>query len=471
MKAGRIFRTSTFRLALLYLAPFGTLVVVLFAVLYWATLGLIDSQTNATIEAEVRGLAEQYSAHGLARLVEVVAARSGPNGEKGTVYLVTGPDLHPLAGNLESWPETRNTVSRDGWIGFDVDRGSGDAISSHEIRAKVFRIEGGFRLLVGRDMAERAAFRAVIAKTLAFALGITMALGVAGALYLSRKLLSRVEAVAETSRTIVRGDLAGRVPLRGNGDEFDRLSTSLNEMLDQIEHLMTGMRAVTDSLAHDLRSPLTRLKGRIEVALRGQPDGPHYRETLERANADVDAILATFTALLSISQAEAGAARASMSRVDLGAIAQDAFELYEPLAEQKGLKLKREIGDGAFIVGHAQLLAQSVANLLDNAIKCTPSGGTITLALRRERDTAALVVADTGPGIPASERERVLERFVRLDASRSSPGSGLGLSLVAAVAKLHRATLRLEDNDPGLRVTLEFETTSDGAGSKPQSHS
>ncbi|HYB09941.1 MAG TPA: ATP-binding protein [Alphaproteobacteria bacterium] len=468
MKAGRIFRTSTFRLTLLYLAPFGILVFVLFAVLYWATLGLIDSQTNATIEAEVRGLAEQYGAHGLDRLVQVVAERSGPNGEKGAVYLLTGPDLHPLAGNLDAWPETRNTVSRDGWINFEIDRSSGGNATTRQIRAKVFRIEGGFRLLVGRDMAERAAFRAVIAKTLTIALGIAMALGVAGALYLSRMLLARVEAVAETSRTIVRGDLAGRVPLQGSGDEFDRLSTSLNEMLDQIEHLMTGMRAVTDSLAHDLRSPLTRLKGRIENALRSQPDGPHYRETLERANADVDAILATFNALLSISQAEAGAARSSMSRVNLGSIAQDAFDLYEPLADEKGLTLKPEIEADTFIIGHAQLLAQSVANLLDNAIKCTPQGGTITLTVRRGRDRSALVIADTGPGIPASERQHVLERFVRLDASRSSPGSGLGLSLVAAVAQLHRAALRLEDNNPGLRVTLEFEATAGEDEIKPQ---
>jgi signal transduction histidine kinase len=471
MKAARIFRTSTFRLAILYMAPFGALVVVLFAVLYWVTLGLIDSQTNATIEAEVRGLAEQYGAHGLAGLVDVVAQRSGPNGEKGAVYLLTGPDLHPLAGNLETWPESRNTVSRDGWIGFEVGREVGDSVTTHEIRAKIFRIEGGFRLLVGRDMAERTAFRAVIAKTLAFALLITMALGIAGAIYLSRKLLGRVDAIAQTSHTIVRGDLGGRVPLQGNGDEFDRLSTSLNEMLDQIEHLMTGMRAVTDSLAHDLRSPLTRLKGRIEIALRSQPDASHYRETLERADADVDAILATFNALLSISQAEAGAVRTNMSRVDLGEIAQDAFELYEPLADEKGLKLEREIEDGAFIVGHAQLLAQTVANLLDNAIKCTPPGGTITLAVRRQHGTVKLAVADTGPGIPPSEREHVLERFVRLDTSRSSPGSGLGLSLVAAVAKLHRAALRLEDNDPGLRVTLDFEAASDLAGNKTRTPS
>jgi len=462
MRAGSLFRTSTFRLALFYMAPFGALVVILFAVLYWGTLGLIDSQTNATVEAEVRGLAEQYGEHGLARLIEVVAERSGPNGEKGAVYLLTGPDLHPLAGNLDAWPTARTTASRDGWISFGVARGVGSAATSHEIRAKPFRLEGGFRLLVGRDMAERAAFRAVIAKTLAFALGITIALGITGALYLSRKLLARVEAVAETSRTIVRGDLAGRVPIEGSGDEFDRLSNSLNEMLDQIEQLMTGMRAVTDSLAHDLRSPLTRLKGRIEIALRAQPNAALYRQTLEQANSDADSILATFNALLSIAQAEAGAARTNMTRLDLGQIAHDALDLYEPLADEKGLQLKQDIRDGMVIVAHPHLLAQSVANLLDNAIKYTPQGGTVTLAVGGEDGRVVLVVADNGPGIPLGQRARVLERFVRLDASRSSPGSGLGLSLVTAVAKLHRAQLRLEDNNPGLRVVLAFEVAPSG---------
>jgi signal transduction histidine kinase len=455
VKTGHLFRTSTFRLALIYMAPFGLSLVLLFAFLYWGTLGLIDSQANATIEAEVRGLAEQYGTHGLSRLIEVVAERSGTKGEKGSVYLLTGPDLAPLAGNLDGWPE--NAVLRDGWLSFEVERGRGDQTTTHEIRAKPFRLAGGFRLLVGRDMAERAQFQEVIAKTLAAALGITIVLGVVGALYLSRKLLHRVEAVAETSRTIVHGDLARRVPLDGSGDEFDRLSASLNEMLEQIEQLMTGMRAVTDSLAHDLRSPLTRLKGRIEVALRGSSDPARYRAALEETIADTDTILTTFNALLSIAQAEAGAARSGMARLDLGQVVRDAAELYEPVAEEKGLKLEWTAVDGLTIVGHAQLLAQSVANLLDNAIKYAPTGGVVTLALHDSADRAELTVADSGPGIPAEERGRVLERFVRLDASRSTPGSGLGLSLVSAVAKLHRAELRLEDNAPGLRVTLSFE--------------
>ena len=455
MRTARLLRTSTFRLALIYLAPFGLLVLVLFGVLYLGTVELIDAQTNATIEAEIRGLAEQYGERGLSRLVEVVAERSGTKGEKGSVYLLTGPDLQPLAGNLSGWPA--DATLKGGWLSFEVERGRGGHTATHEIRGKPFRLAGGFRLLVGRDMAERAEFQEVIAKTLVWALGITLVLGIAGALYLSHKLLRRVDAVAETSRTIVHGELGRRMPLDGSGDEFDRLSTSLNEMLDQIEQLMTGMRAVTDSLAHDLRSPFTRLKGRIEVTMRGAPDLERYRETLEQTIADTDAILATFNALLSIAQAEAGAARASMTRLELGQVARDAFELYEPLAERKGLTLKQDVADGVIIVGHAQLLAQSVANLLDNVIKYTPAAGHVALAVRDAGERAELIVADTGPGIPPADRERVLDRFVRLDASRTTPGSGLGLSLVAAVAKLHRATLKLDDHGPGLRVTLSFE--------------
>ncbi|HUI17421.1 MAG TPA: HAMP domain-containing sensor histidine kinase [Alphaproteobacteria bacterium] len=456
MRTGRLLRTATFRRALIYMAPFGVLVVILFGFLYLGTLSLIDSQANATIEAEIRGLAEQYGTRGLSRLEEVIAERSGSKGEKGSVYLLTGPDLTPLAGNLNSWPS--QAALKDGWLSFEVERNEHGVVTKHEIRAKPFRLEGGFRLLVGRDMAERAAFQEVIGKTLAVALVITVILGVAGAVYLSRRLLVRVEAIAETSRTIVRGDLTRRVPLAGSGDEFDHLSASLNEMLEQIEQLMTGMRAVTDSLAHDLRSPLTRLKGRIETVLRATPDEARYRETLAATIADADAILGTFNALLAITEAEAGTAREGMSRLELGALARAALELYEPLAEGKGLILSEEIDDGVAIVGHPQLLAQSVANLLDNAIKYTAAGGAVSLAVRNAGERAELVVADSGPGIPPEDRARVLERFVRLDASRSSPGSGLGLSLVAAVAKLHRAELRLEDNAPGLKVILAFET-------------
>jgi signal transduction histidine kinase len=457
-------RSSTFRLALFYMAPFGILVVILFGFLYIGTVELIDAQTNATIEAEVRGLSEQYNGRGLGRLIEVIAERSGANGEKGSVYLLTGPDLTPLAGNLKSWPA--DAVQQGDWLSFTVQRRAGDDITTHEIRARPFRLAGGFRLLVGRDMAERREFQLAIAETLAWALGITIVLGIAVALYLSRKLLRRVEAVAATSRTIVHGDLARRMPIEGSGDEFDHLSASLNDMLDQIEQLMTGMRAVADSMAHDLRSPLTRLKGRIEVALRRGGDAAEYRKTLAATIVDTDAILGTFNALLSIAQAEVGAARDGMLPLALGRIARDAAELYEPLAEEKGIRFEQSVADGIAIVGHPQLLAQSVANLLDNAVKYTPAGGTISLSLEDAGARAELRVADSGPGIEEKDRARVLERFVRLDVSRTTPGSGLGLSLVAAVAKLHRARLTLEDNAPGLKVTLAFEKAPAGAEPK-----
>jgi len=457
------FRSSTFRLALFSMAPFGVLVVILFGFLYIGTVELIDAQANATIEAEVRGLSEQYNGRGLGRLIQVIQERSGVNGEKGSVYLLTGPDLTPLAGNLRSWPA--DAVQKGDWLSFTVQHRTGDVVTTQQIRARPFRLAGGFRLLVGRDMAERQEFQVVIAKTLAWALGITILLGIAVAIYLSRKLLRRVEAVAATSRTIVFGDLARRMPIDGSGDEFDHLSASLNDMLDQIEQLMTGMRAVADSLAHDLRSPLTRLKGRIEVALRRGGDASEYRKTLGATIADTDAILSTFNALLAIAQAEAGAARGGMLPLELGRIARDAAELYEPLAEEKGIRFEQSVADGIAIVGHPQLLAQSVANLLDNAIKYTPAGGAIALTLDESGPNAELRVADSGPGIAPQDRERVLERFVRLDVSRTTPGSGLGLALVAAVAKLHRARLTLEDNGPGLKVTLSFEKAP--AGSLP----
>jgi signal transduction histidine kinase len=428
-------------------------VIILLGFIYWSALAVIDRQTVETIEAEIRGLAEQYRNQGLGRLIRIIAERSGKEGDEDNVYLLTGPTLRPLAGNFDAWPKAGRSSGE--WIELNLTREQDGVLTSHRIRARTFILPGGYRLLVGRDMGERMTLQAIILESLAWALAATLALGLAGGFVISRNMLQRVDAVSETSRQIVRGDFTRRVPTRGTGDEFDRLAGSLNDMLNQIEELMTGMRAVADSLGHDLRSPLTRLKGRAELALRDNLTVTTYRQVLEQIIAETDTILATFNALLSIAQAEARMSRSEMSVVDLSAHGRDIAELYEPLAEEKGLAFLSAIEDGVIIRGHAQLLAQAVANLLDNAIKYTPVGGAAGIAVNRVRG-AHVQTWDTGPGIPGADRERVLDRFVRLDASRSTSGSGLGLSLVAAVAKLHGAALRLEDNAPGLKVTISF---------------
>lgn len=449
--SGRLFRTTGFRLSLIYVALFGIGVVGLFLFLYWRTLTLIDSETDAAIESEIAGLEAQYRQRGLSGLVRIVAERAAAQPEGSNVYLLTRPDLTPLAGNIERWPnEARQTAAG---IVFEI---SGDGTGAVNVRARTFLLDGGYRLLVGRDLRQRAKLRALLAETLAWGLTITISLGLIGALLVGRHLLSRVEAINRTGLRIMRGDLHERVALRGVGDEFDRLAENLNTMLDQIERLMTAMHEVTDNIAHDLRGPLTRMKARLELALLAKDRPEEMRAALETAIAETDRLLGTFNALLSIAEAESGALHQSMQPVDLVQLVEDVAELYAPALEEKGLTLEARNVEEARVLGSRQLLFQALANLLENAMKYTPSGGRVTIITRVGSDAAAVEVADTGPGIPADMREKVLQRYVRLDQARSTPGSGLGLSLVAAVAKLHSARLQLGDNHPGLIVTLEF---------------
>ena len=454
MRASRLLRTSTFRLSLLYVALFGASVLVLLAFIYWTTVRVIDSQTSDTIEAEVRGLAEQYRARGMRQLIAVIEERSGPYGDPDSVYLLADPGLRRLAGNLSAWPREAEGAE-DGWVEISARRAGGEETHG-PIRARTFLLPGGFRLLVGRDPRGRADFEGLILESLGYALGITLVLGLLGGLVMSRRMLRRVDAVRETGQRIVRGDLSRRMPVTGVGDEFDRLSITVNEMLDEIETLMTGLRTVTDSVAHDLRSPLTRLKSRLELAIREGPDDEHgHRAALERAIAETDGILRTFATLMEIARAESGKAGIAMVPVDLRAIVEDMVELYAPLAEEKGLAIEAALDETPPVAGHAQFLSQLVANLLDNALACTPEGRIGVSLARGDASTVRLTVEDSGPGIPPEERERVLQRFVRLDASRSGGGSGLGLSLVAGVASLHRASLELGESPMGgLRVTL-----------------
>jgi signal transduction histidine kinase len=277
---------------------------------------------------------------------------------------------------------------------------------------------------------------------------------------MSRSILSRIDLINRTSREIMRGDLTRRMPLNDTSDEFDQLAQNLNDMLDQIEQLMAGIRQVSDNIAHDLRTPLNRLRTRIEVTLIEKPDLSSYRKALEQTIAEADELLKTFNALLTIAQAEAGSSRGDFREVDLHTLARDVADLYEPLAEEKGLGFDIRLHPVPTVLGNRHLLAQALANLLDNAIKYTLPGGRIVLELRTEGGAPMISVSDDGPGIPREERARVLERFYRLEMSRCTPGSGLGLSLAAAVAKLHKAGLVLRDNMPGLSVLLVFAAGS-----------
>lgn len=447
------FHTSAFRVALIYTAIFALSGLILLGFIYWTTVPVIDQQADATIDSEILALVEQYQAGGLKALTESIKLRIEMLRQEGNIYLLTRPDFVPLIGNLHGWPAVK--PNKNGWLEFAI-RPTG--IKDHNTslaRARAFRLAGGYNLLVGRDLRERRQFRAIIIESLSAALGVLLVLGLVGGLATGRGLLRRLDVINRTSAEILRGSLDRRVPVSRRGDEFDELAQNLNRMLDRIESLMTGLHEVTDNIAHDLRSPLNRLRSRLELAALKEPEASPRRQDVEQSIVEIDDLLGTFNALLSIAQAEAGTARSALQPLDLAVLAGDVAELYLPLAEEQGLTMSQNFAT-APVVGDRHLLSQAVANLLDNAIKYTKAGGRITLRVASDGDESRLIVTDTGPGIPEAARTKVLERFVRLEASRHTPGSGLGLSLVAAVAKLHGGTFRLDDADPGLRVILSL---------------
>ena len=445
--------TSTFRLLLAYVALFAGSVLLLLGFIYWSTVGYMSAQTDATIQAEITGLAEQYRERGLNGIAETISDRLERDPDSSSVYVFATPDRRPLAGNLSAWPQVEPNA--DGWLDFEFrDPRAGDRL--FQARARSFVLQGGMHLLVGRDTRELKSTQQLITRALLWGFAITLALALAGGVLMSRGMLRRLEQINQTSRNIMAGELSQRVPTRGSGDEFDQLAGNLNAMLDEIERLMDGIRHVSNNIAHDLRTPLTRLRNRLERLLTDLSDDNPYREQVEHGIADADRLLSTFGALLRIARIEAGGHRSDFASVDLSALARDAAELYEAVAEEKQLHFETRIEDGIAVDGDRDLLFQALINLLDNAIKYTPVDGSVLLQLRRDDDRIDIVVGDNGTGIPQQERDKVGQRFYRLESSRSTPGSGLGLSLVRAVAGLHRAQLLLEDNGPGLRATLRL---------------
>jgi signal transduction histidine kinase len=455
----KLFRTTTFRLSLTYLALFSAAAILAVAYIYWNTTVLLSRQLNQTIGAELKGLAEQYRAGGLGQLVRTVAERSATPGN--SLYLVADGEGRRLAGNLSAVsPDLWNSL---GPVEFVYRRPAQGGVENRLAFANVFRLPSGYRLIVGRDIEDRRELARVVRSAMLWGLGVMALFGIGGGYWVSRKLLARIDTLAATTRTIMEGDLTGRLPVTGSGDELDRLSDSLNLMLARIEQLMAGLREVSDNIAHDLKTPLNRLRNRVEAALREPYGEPIYREALERTIEEADGLIKTFNALLSIARIEAGAGGENRETLDVSALLRDVAELYEPVAEERGLVLKAQADAPVLIHADRQLIGQAIANLVDNAIKYSTtevapgkSGAApeIEVGARAKAGVAEIIVSDRGPGVPPSERERVLDRFVRLEASRSEPGSGLGLSLVAAVARLHGGSLRLEDNEPGLRVIL-----------------
>lgn len=459
MKLGRVMfplmRTTAFKLLATYIFIFALFSVFMIGYVAWHTRQLVESQVSETVNAELHALVEQYRIGGIQRLAVLIDRRTRRPGS--SLYLLATHNGDVLASNVAELP--LGLLDKAG-SGFTPYRRS-DEPGAKEYLAfvQVVMLPGGFRLLVGRDIEDRDTLRQMVVRPAQGALAMILVMGLVGGYFVTRRVLKRIDAMTATSATIMAGDLSGRLAVDGTDDEFDRLAHSLNAMLDRIEALMSGLKEVSDNIAHDLKTPLTRLRIRAEEALRTASDEQDWRSALESTIEESDSLIRTFDALLMIARAQAGQARANMVDLDLSAIVENVTELYEPLADEQGLDLRVD-AQPVMVHGVRELLAQLLANLLDNAIKyggaASGERGCIEVRLAHVGDEAVLEVRDHGIGIPASDRERVLGRFVRLDASRSQPGFGLGLALVSAVARLHGGAVVLEEGAPGLKVRLSI---------------
>ncbi len=455
---GKLLRTTAFQLTLVYLLIFVLFAASLLGYFALNTRRLINEQITRTVTAEITRLRAQYSEAGIRGLVLIIDLRSRRPGS--SLYLVTTPSGEALAGNVGTLQP--GVLDHPGWLETSYRRIEAPDDVEHRALVEVVELPSGFRLLVGRDLEERERIYGIIANAGRWSFALVVVLGLAGGFFVSRRVLKRIDAMTETAQTIMAGDLTGRLPVAGTGDELDRLAVNVNAMLERIEALMHGLKEVSDNIAHDLKTPLTRLRNRSEQALRGAKGDADYRAALESTIAESDELIRTFDALLMIARAESGQARDNMTEFDAAQIARDVGELYEPLADEKGLALKVEATLAAPVRGNRELVSQALANLIDNAIKyagpeASETNGVpaeIVVGAAADGERIMLTVADRGPGIPDADRGRVVERFVRLEQSRSRPGSGLGLCLASAVARLHGGELKLEDNHPGLKSVI-----------------
>ncbi|CAH2396213.1 sensor histidine kinase [Mesorhizobium ventifaucium] len=481
-----IMKTTAARLSALYLLLFAICAVLL--VFYMTSLSarMLTGQTQETINDEVLGLARVYQRGGLPLLVRVVEQRSRQPGAN--LYLIADANGQILTGNVQSLE--LGVLEAEGWTTepFSYRRfGEGElerhrnpiadpnessqgevqveGEKGHNAIALVLRLPNQMIMLVGRDLGEPERFRAVIRRALMLALGMMALGGILIWFFVGRAALKRIDSVSQASRRILGGDLSGRLPVTGAGDEFDRLSENLNSMLARIAMLNEGLKQVSDNIAHDLKTPLTRLRNRAEATLSGKRTPANYRQALEATIAESDQLIKTFNAILMISRLEAGYSSESTSRVDLAASVRDVVELYEPVAEAAGVTLETSVQDGFAVEGNRELIGQALSNIVDNAIKYSidsTAKPTVRVTLDRVGSEIRLSVTDNGQGIPDdADRARATERFVRLEKSRSQPGSGLGLSLAKAIMTFHNGRLDLLPGNPGLSVVMSFPERED----------
>jgi len=445
----RILRSAAFRLTLIYAGLFVVSAVVLFATVFVIATAALQSDMRAVLRTEALQLAEIHRNSGLLGLAEQVTRRMNFRTRGPIYYLVQAPTQQVVVGNLPGMPPV------EGVVDFVRDRSPGDP---EDARSKLtgfgLTLSDGSFILVAQDANRLIDMQHAIVRAFTWAGGLTLLLAIGGGVLVGRNFVRRIDTIGRTSRAIMEGDLSARIPVRGNNDEIDQLVVGLNAMLDRIQQLMEGLRQVTSDIAHDLRTPLGRLRQRLEDARERATSTGEYEVATEAAIAEADGLLDIFSALLRIAQIEAGARKSAFAEVDLSALLGSITDAYAPSAEDAGHKLDAAIDGGVTITGDRQLLAQLFSNLIENALNHTPAGSTVRVVLRKTATGFEARVADNGPGIPESEREKVFDRFYRLDRSRTTRGSGLGLALVKAIATVHDLSLALKDNDPGLAVVI-----------------
>lgn len=465
-KLRSLLRITAVKLSLAYTIAFAILAVVIVVYMTGGAVHFLKEQIKSAVNDEVASLEKIHQESGLNGLVQAMELRA--SAPSANLYVIADPTGRIIAGNiLDMEPRVLET---EGWTKhiFEYD-GFQDVDYTQRAMARVFRLSNGMRILVGRDIGEPERFKGVVARALWLAMGTMAAASFLIWIFVGRNALKRLAMVSDSTKRIMAGDRSERLPVTGSNDEFDRLSVNMNNMLDRIDLLDNGLRQVSDSIAHDLKTPLTRLRNKVDSALAGDPDLPTSKNALEEVLTDSDQLIKTFNALLMISRVESGSQVAEMSPTNISQIMHDACELYEPVGEDAGVIISHDFEAKLMVDGNRELLSQAITNLLDNALKygVPESSGkktkkskkpaiqpSIHMSLQKQRDTIIAIVRDNGPGIPVDKREEVKVRFARLDESRSKPGTGLGLSLVEAVAKLHDGALELGDAEPGLIAKL-----------------
>jgi signal transduction histidine kinase len=437
------------RLALGYAAVFIISSLALAGLLWWQTANYLDRETDAVILANQRAVADQFRDFGLAGAISTINDRIA-SGDKEAIYLLANPVFEPLAGNLSAWPA--EIGYKAGWS----DTTMFNSGKAHATRLLSVPVGGGLHLLIGRDVEDRTQIRAVIFNGLIWAAAGAIVIAILGAVITRRALSTRIELIRGTTTAIVQGDWSQRVPEAASGDEFDQLTRTINQMLEQIQALLEGVRNVSNAVAHDLRTPLAEARTRLEDVLRREPT-KDVAAGVEQAVEDIDRVIAMSNALLRLAEIDSGVRRSGFKEVELAEIATEVVELYQPIASEKGIALTADISGAPRLRCDPFLLAQALGNLVDNAIKYAPAGGMIEVRIApSSAGEIAIIVTDSGPGISEAEKAHVTERFYRGDASRGTAGVGLGLSLVAAVARLHGGALEFGDNNPGLAASIRL---------------